>query len=675
MSYSPLPHVTTTHPSSQPMEESRAYDSRVNPSLSYHSHSREDIELTPVGALPTPHAYCSEPHKTSAVHLTRADEEKQAMAHGKIRTIIRKIWLTTWLPVIGFAYLAFCYMAATRVVRVKIYSVDTPVDHLYGIKAGVTTLNIVVIAIALLPVKSLIDDLKGEELFRRLRKIRAGVPLDSVNNVSTPSHALFKGLSSIFRFRASRAILSSFVAAVISSLAPAALSVGVVPVDNGLTAFRVGAIGRNSIFFTEADFAASENPDFDFKASEAASMSWAQTTLGIDVTFKPTSLKYAVPVPLDLTPKDHARWITDVIVMDPVCNWAVSDPPMAPSPDLNANNSYSAMVNLTLPNYGVGSSFPLDALQSQFSKSIIVFSNDLSEQATFSALFNLTTGDPPSQGIMAWLVAQCTSCSSDPSEDSAKIDFTGVPIQQFTSTADLGTANPVDMSLDVGVLVCDPRASIETREVRMGGSGVIKVIEDGRTFVRQGNLRIAQVKFLLAKALQAYTSSSGPATGFKGIGKAAQVRLFFGPTGNATETTTLKPLPVDQLARGYNLAIQTAMRSYLSGSMATAYVPGRTQTPTLVFISSLPHVVVSTILFAFTTLFINACYLRSDSEQFTLFSVSAVLARSNLPALCEDVRYADNGRAVKEDVALESLRGRRLRLTNNGGPGHSLTLE
>ncbi|KAG9075488.1 hypothetical protein FS749_012825, partial [Ceratobasidium sp. UAMH 11750] len=157
---------------------------------------------------------------------------------------------------------------------------------------------------------------------------------------------------------------------------------------------------------------------------------------------------------------------------------------------------------------------------------------------------------------------------------------------------------------------------------------------------------------------------------------AAQVRLLFGPTGNATETTTLKPLPIDQLTRGYNLATQAAMRAYLSGSMATAYVPGRTQSLTLVFTSSLPHVIVSTILFGFTALFINACYLRSDNEQFTLFSVSAALARSNLPSICEDVRYADHARgAVREEVALESLKGRRLKLVNNGGPGHSLCLE
>ncbi|KAG9090136.1 hypothetical protein FRC07_012177, partial [Ceratobasidium sp. 392] len=549
---------------------------------------------------------------SSAARLARVHEARQSTTHGKVSRIVRNIWLTTWLPIIAFAYLSFCYVAATRVIRVRIYKLDTPTDHLYGIKAGVTTLSIIIIAIALLPVKSLLDDLKGEEFFRRLRKARTGVPLDYINDVSTPSHALSKGFFSIFRFQASKyyagAILTSFIAAAISSLAPAALSVGVVPVDNEVTAFRVGAVDRNSLYISSMD-SSYESPDFTAKATEAASMGWVQATLGniyegIDMTFKPTSLKYAVPVPFDLNPKSLARWVTDVIIMDPVCSWAVSDPPMAPPPDLNVNTTALAKVNLTLPSYGVGGSFYLSRLQSAFSKTVQVFSSDIN--AIGSGLFNLTTGDPPSQGIMAWLIGQCPDCPVGAGgEDPARIDLTGIPTQKFTSLKPSGLNVNTSLTLDVGILVCDPRASIETREVRMDGSGGINVVEDGRTLVRQGNLQVSQTKLLLAKALQAYTSSSGPTSGFDNIGKAGQVRLLFGPTGNATETTTLKPLPIEQLSQSYNLATQAAMRAYLAGSMGSAYVPGRTQIPTLVFTSSLPHVIVSTILFAFTALFIN----------------------------------------------------------------------
>lgn len=111
--------------------------------------------------------------------------------------------------------------------------------------------------------------------------------------------------------------------------------------------------------------------------------------------------------------------------------------------------------------------------------------------------------------------------------------------------------------------------------------------------------------------------------------------------------------------------------------MASAYVPGRIQTMKLVFTSSLPHVIVSTILFACVTLFINFCYLRSDTEQFTLFSVAKALVHSNVGRVCEDLTYVDGpqGGALPEDIALESLENRRILLTKNGGPGHSLHLE
>jgi hypothetical protein len=168
----------------------------------------------------------------------------------------------------------------------------------------------------------------------------------------------------------------------------------------------------------------------------------------------------------------------------------------------------------------------------------------------------------------------------------------------------------------------------------------------------------------------------GPDTGFIGIGQSAQVNLFFGPVDNATETPVLKPRPIEELTQGFIVAQQAAMRSYLSGRMATAFVPGRSQKMTLVFTSSLPHVIVSTILFASVAFFINICYLRTATEQFTLFSVSAALAQSNVGGICEDVKYADGGRgALSEDVALQTLESRRIRLANNGGPGHSLQMD
>lgn len=118
------------------------------------------------------------------------------------------------------------------------------------------------------------------------------------------------------------------------------------------------------------------------------------------------------------------------------------------------------------------------------------------------------------------------------------------------------------------------------------------------------------------------------------------------------------------------------MHSYLSGRMALSNVPGHVQTMILVFTSSLPHVIVSTVLFAFLMIFINLCYLRTDTEQFTLLAVAAALAHSDVPNLCDDIWHADQSRgALEDEVVLKSLRGRRVCLSNNGGPGESLRLD
>jgi hypothetical protein len=126
-------------------------------------------------------------------------------------------------------------------------------------------------------------------------------------------------------------------------------------------------------------------------------------------------------------------------------------------------------------------------------KSIRVLSSDGGAD-----LFNLTTNDPPVQGTMAWLVSQCTSCKPDSfSSDPSVIDFTGIPSQQFTSPR-TSLGNVTMETATFSILVCNPRATIETREVRADGSGKIQVM-DGGPLVLQGNLHRSQTKLLLAK--------------------------------------------------------------------------------------------------------------------------------------------------------------------------------
>jgi len=78
------------------------------------------------------------------------------------------------------------------------------------------------------------------------------------------------------------------------------------------------------------------------------------------------------------------------------------------------------------------------------------------------------------------------------------------------------------------------------------------------------------------------------------------------------------------------------MKVFLDGSMAVSYVPGRTYSQVLVFTSSLPHVIVSTVVFFFLTLFLVVCHFRTPVPQFTFFQVATALAGSECPALFEE---------------------------------------
>lgn len=81
------------------------------------------------------------------------------------------------------------------------------------------------------------------------------------------------------------------------------------------------------------------------------------------MTFKPLSYKHAVPMPLDLEANARARWISDVIVMDPVCTWEVPDPPLVVPPESwNINSTYSLKMNISLPTHGVGAQVRLSTL-------------------------------------------------------------------------------------------------------------------------------------------------------------------------------------------------------------------------------------------------------------------------------------------------------------------------
>ncbi|KAK1224914.1 hypothetical protein PQX77_012154 [Marasmius sp. AFHP31] len=384
---------------------------------------------------------------------------------------------------------------------------------------------------------------------------------------------------------------------------------------------------------------------------------------GHNIPFLPTSSKYAVPAPKNIDPTSRARYLTDVILMDPICNWTIPNPPAVP-----AQTSSSLQMNITLPDYGISISYSsLSDTWTTHNKTIEVIGDGSTSfgSSNLAQLVNITTRDPVTDGSMAWIVAQSVVGTKrfSSSADLSLLDLTGIPTQEieinFNDTA-AGTSNIT--SAKFSILVCRPRARVETREVRLDASGNIVVAE--RTGLgRQGNLHDGQTALLLTQSLNMYTTDSGPDSGYEGVGRAGQARLFFGDNlWNASVTSSIKPAPIENITERYGHAQQAALNSYLSGKIATAYVPGRLQEVKLVFQSSLPQVIASTVLFGFVTLFSVVCYFRSYRERFTLFSVGAILMRSNIPDAFERAREE-----FGEEKAIQGIEENRIQLESREG--------
>ena len=91
------------------------------------------------------------------------------------------------------------------------------------------------------------------------------------------------------------------------------------------------------------------------------------------------------------------------------------------------------------------------------------------------------------------------------------------------------------------------------------------------------------------------------------------------------------PAPITNITAVYTQLIQSAMKTVLSGAVDTEPVPGSYTEEQMVFISSLGHIIVSAILFAFLTIALVAAQFRKGRASFTLVNVAAALADSDVP--------------------------------------------
>ncbi|KAH7930354.1 hypothetical protein BV22DRAFT_74847 [Leucogyrophana mollusca] len=244
-------------------------------------------------------------------------------------TLLGGVWQiikTLILPFVAIGYLTFCYIVHQRVVPLKTYGLFkvTP-DHLAAIKGGITSVSIIIVSIALWPLTDLLSDLKSEEFFRVLSGHEKGVPLSTLNQISSPSFGQVQTLKAMISRHCSRYWIASFIGSLMvlitSTLAPAALSIQSVLSDGEIMAFAVGAI-PSQIIWNASDtlFPGSKAADY---SDTAASILWAEMELGVQYAFTavnsadPSFAAYIVPTPPDLSTSTSSRWLTDVIGLNP----------------------------------------------------------------------------------------------------------------------------------------------------------------------------------------------------------------------------------------------------------------------------------------------------------------------------------------------------------------------
>ena len=282
---------------------------------------------------------------------------------------------------------------------------------------------------------------------------------------------------------------------------------------------------------------------------------------------------------------------------------------------------------------------------------------------------NHTTSRIPSDGSSVWLLTQCVgpNCVIQDFGPSIYMDFSGLPFVQ---------GNTPNGTVQFAFLHCQPHLTIATHEIRSDGKGMLSVQPDGDgSFHRQGNLNLPQSGMLLSVALTDFGAAAGPSVPILELGTQAQVEFIFGKSGAATinftspfggepgPVTKLAPQSLSNITAIYTTMAQAAAKVYMTGTLGTAYVPGRITTPQVVFYSSLPHVIASTFLLVVLSLLVVVAHSRSGKEeQFTLFRVAAALDGSEIPAQFSKDKA---GKGFSESKIIKSLTT-KLSMASNG---------
>jgi hypothetical protein len=184
-------------------------------------------------------------------------------------------------------------------------------------------------------------------------------------------------------------------------------------------------------------------------------------------------------------------------------------------------------------------------------------------------------------------------------------------------------------------LLCSPHVSIQTYQVRATGNGNL-ILGKQQPSRRQGNIDFYQANYLLSLILTKLPTDSGPTNNSHQVGTDLMERLIFG-TNIADHSRYIPPAPLSNITAFYKHVIHSAMKTYLSGAIATENVTGGYTEEQMVFTSSLGHVITSVILFAFLTIALVAAQFRKGRVAFTLVNVAAALADSDVPQKCMEM--------------------------------------
>ena len=347
--------------------------------------------------------------------------------------------------------------------------------------------------------------------------------------------------------------------------------------------------------------------------------------------------EYLVPFPPKYTSTMKAYWTTDVIVLDPSCSWQ----------NATTTETFISVWDVTLPKSNLSislrnESFGMVLLSSNFFMCLL---NSVSSPANMTRVSVYVCDNTSSEftvpvdGSVLFVIDQLDYPESQLA-DSISMDLSSIPTLKFP------TGNVL------AFLLCSPHVSIQTRQVWATGNGNLTL---GKPQQSQGNIDFYQANYLLSYILLEFSTSSGPTTYPGQMGTDLMEWLIFGNGMQSAlhgDTNVYEPASLANITAVYKRVISSAMKTLLSGAIASENVPGGYTKEQMVFTSSLGHVFTSAILFAFLTITLVVAQFRKRRVAFTFVNVAAALAHSDAPQKCEEMTQFMTGTGERKTLKL-----------------------